>query len=100
MGGLFDENVVGQDPWQRSGEFQSPIPPNTSPTGAIMAFYGTTAPSGWLICDGSSFSSSNYPALATLLGGTTLPDLRQRFPMGKAASGTGSTLGGTGGSKD
>jgi hypothetical protein len=30
----------------------------------------------------------------------TLPDSRQRFPIGKAASGTGSTLGGTGGNID
>jgi hypothetical protein len=30
----------------------------------------------------------------------TLPDMRQRFPIGKAASGTGSTLGGTGGTID
>mgnify|MGYP002814556735 CR=1 FL=1 len=34
-------------------------------------------------------------------GGTfKLPDLRQKFPMGKAASGTGATLGGTGGTLD
>ena len=35
-------------------------------------------------------------------GSTTfnLPNLQQRFPLGKAASGTGSTLGGTGGAID
>lgn len=30
----------------------------------------------------------------------TLPDMRQRFPIGKSAAGTGSTLGGTGGTVD
>jgi len=35
---------------------------------------GTTPPSGWLWCDGASYSSSGiYSALYTALGGTTLP---------------------------
>lgn len=83
--------------------------PYIQPPGAIVAYGGVSAPSGWLLCDGSTFSSVSYPALAGVLGdtfgthsGTTyyLPDLRQRFPLGKAASGTGDTLGGTGGSID
>jgi microcystin-dependent protein len=55
-------------------------------------------------------SRSTYAALFAAIGiaygagnGTTtfnLPDLRQRFPLGKAASGTGATLGGTGGAID
>lgn len=32
----------------------------------------------YLTCDGSSFSAVTYPYLNTLLGGTTLPDLRGR----------------------
>ena len=32
----------------------------------------------YLLCDGSSFSSGAYPYLASILGGTTLPDLRGR----------------------
>jgi microcystin-dependent protein len=32
----------------------------------------------YLICDGSAFSGATYPALATQLGGTTLPDMRGR----------------------
>lgn len=34
-----------------------------------------TAPP-WINCDGTTFSGTTYPALATILGGTTLPDLR------------------------
>src|SRR5882724_7435426 len=32
-----------------------------------------------LNCDGTAFSSATYPTLATILGGTTLPDSRGRF---------------------
>lgn len=34
----------------------------------------TIAP--YLLCDGSAFSAGTYPVLASILGGTTLPDLR------------------------
>lgn len=47
------------------------------PLGAITAYYGTTAPSGYLLCDGSSFDSTAYPALAALLGDNHTPDLRE-----------------------
>jgi len=75
------------------------------PVGGIVAFGGTVAPSGWLLCDGSSVATATYPALSAVIGTTfggggasfNLPDLRQRFPLGKAAAGTGSTLGATGG---
>jgi microcystin-dependent protein len=80
------------------------------PSGAIMAFGGTTAPGGYLLCDGSAISRATYAALFSVIGTTygigdgsttfDLPDLRQRFPLGKAASGTGNTLGGTGGTID
>lgn len=80
------------------------------PTGQITAFGGASAPTGWLLCDGSAVSRTTFAALFAAIGtafgagnGTTtfnVPDLRQRFPMGKAAAGTGSTLGGTGGTID
>lgn len=31
-----------------------------------------------LICDGSKFTASTYPPLRTMLGGTDLPDVRDR----------------------
>lgn len=58
------------------------------PLGAITAFYGTTAPTGYLICDGSSFDASVYPALAALLGGNTLPDLRECVLVGVGTNDT------------
>lgn len=65
------------------------------PVGTISAYAGATAPTGWLLCDGTS--TTGYTSLAALVGATT-PDLRGKFLMGKTASGTGSTLLGSGGS--
>lgn len=79
-------------------------------TGTILGYGGTTAPTGYLLCDGAAVSRSTYSALFAVIstaygagdGSTTfnLPDYRQRFMLGKAASGTGATLGGTGGAID
>jgi microcystin-dependent protein len=64
------------------------------PIGVIEAFGGTTAPTGWLICDGSQVSRTTYADLYAVIGnnfgsgnGTTtfhLPDLRGRFVRGRA----------------
>ena len=62
------------------------------PVGTIAAYAGVTAPTGWLLCDGTS--TTGYTSLAALVGATT-PDMRGRFPIGDNAS---LTLLGTGGS--
>lgn len=74
--------------------------------GTITAFAGSTAPTGFVLADGSCYSTSAYASLYSVIGYTygassgsfCVPDLRGRFPLGLATSGTGSTLGGTGGS--
>lgn len=38
------------------------------PVGVIQMYAGTSAPSGWLLCDGSAVSRSAYSALFTLIG--------------------------------
>ena len=59
-----------------------------SPVGAISAYYGTTAPTGWLICDGTDTTgtsnelSTAYPELYALLGSNVLPDLRECVLVG------------------
>jgi microcystin-dependent protein len=62
------------------------------PYGMVVAFAGTTAPSGWLICDGSAVSRTTYASLFAAIGtvhgsgdGSTtfnLPDYRGRFLRG------------------
>ncbi len=64
---------------------------NGVPTGAIMPFIGTTAPKGWLLCDGSAFTDNATNAnLKALLGSTNTPDLRAMFLRG-AGTGNGKT---------
>lgn len=80
------------------------------PSGAMMMWGAAAAPTGWLLCDGSAVSRSTYAGLFSVIsttfgmgdGSTTfnVPDFRQRFPLGKASSGTGATLGTTGGNID
>jgi len=75
------------------------------PLGAMTLFAGATAPTGWLICDGSAISRSTYADLFAIVsttygaGDTTttfnIPDLRDKFAIGKSGS---KALGSTGGS--
>lgn len=58
------------------------------PIGSIVMYPVSSVPSDWLICDGSTFSATEYPDLNTLLGGNTLPDFSGRFPLGVGNSGT------------
>lgn len=77
-----------------------------SPAGSVTAFAGSSAPTDWLLCDGSTVSQATYASLYAVIGHTygsdpgggnfILPDLRGNIPVGKD-SGTFSTLGGSGG---
>jgi microcystin-dependent protein len=80
------------------------------PSGVIQQYAGTTAPAGYLMCDGGTVSYNTYGALATVLGTTygpitgggdlyRLPDLKGKVPVGKAASGTFAGLNGQGGAE-
>jgi microcystin-dependent protein len=66
------------------------------PTGLISPFGGGTAPTGWLMCDGSSYLRSAYSSLFAVIGtsygsadGThfNVPDFRGRVPVGNDAMG-------------
>ena len=76
------------------------------PVGALFMWPTATAPSGYVLCNGAAVSRADYASLFTVIGVTfgtgngsttfNVPDMRQRFPLGVAASGTGSTLAGRG----
>jgi microcystin-dependent protein len=78
---------------------------NELPTAAIVSFAGSTAPSGWVLCDGSSYDGtiSTYTALWSVLqttyggGGQSsfrVPSLGGRVPVGVKASTSGSGIDG------
>ena len=58
---------------------------NNGITGEIRAFVGNL-PHGWLECNGATFDGNTYPRLKTVLGGTTLPDLRSAALRGADSS--------------
>jgi len=67
----------------------------TIPVGTVVPFAGTSAPSGWLLCDGSSQLRTTYATLFTAIGTTygadtssvfSLPDLRGRGVVGTLGS--------------
>ena len=68
------------------------------PAGTMQMFAGNTIPAGWLLCDGSAISRTNYAKLFSAIGtiygkgnGSTtfaLPNLIDRVVQGAAAAGT------------
>lgn len=78
------------------------------PPGAMTMYAGAVTPTGWLLCDGTSYLQSAYPALFAAIGivfggsatNFNVPDMRQRFPLGKTGAGTGAALGSSGGTID
>lgn len=71
---------------------------NMAPVGCVQAFAGNTTPDGWLLCDGSAVSRTNYASLYEVIGTTygegdgsttfNLPDLADKFIQGNETSGT------------
>lgn len=65
-----------------------------NPVGSVVAFAGSSAPSGWLMCDGALISKTTYASLWAVIGNTYLngrsadannyylPDLREMYIKG------------------
>lgn len=81
---------------------------DTLPLGAILEFSGSTAPNGYMICDGSAISRTTYSDLFDLIGTTygagdgsttfNIPDKRGKVGVGYNSSNTNfNVLGKTGG---
>jgi microcystin-dependent protein len=74
------------------------------PTGAMLEYAGSAAPTGWLLCDGAAISRTVYAALFAVLGtaygagdGSTtfnLPDRRGKFGIGVDGTYTRGSAGG------
>ena len=73
------------------------------PTGTVLAFAGSSAPSGFLLCDGRAVSRTTYTSLFSVIGTTygsgdgsttfNLPDMRGRVAVGSDANSLGSQVG-------
>lgn len=78
------------------------------PTGSVTMFAGSSAPSGWLKCEGQALNTATNPDLFAVLGytfggsGTTfyVPDLRRRFPLGVYGTFSADVLGANDGITD
>lgn len=84
-----------------------------SPVGSIIMFAGNSAPTGWLLCDGSVVSQTTYADLYAVVGATyntgsegagnfRLPDFRRRTGVGAGGTGTatlGNAIGNSGGAE-
>lgn len=90
--GGFEVDGLGQGAW-----------PYVQPVGAVTMYGGSTAPPGWLLCDGSTVSTLTYANLFAVIGHKfnmdvspgsglfRLPDMVDRFPVG-AGAGAGASL--------
>ena len=91
----------------QSGVIETDRLVSTTMAGMIQMFGGSTAPEGWLLCDGSAVSRTTYERLFAVIGTTygtgngsttfNLPNLQGRFPLGSSSS---YSLAATGGSAD
>jgi microcystin-dependent protein len=69
-----------------------------TPVGGVIAYYGNTAPDGWLLCDGTAIPGQ-YTELIALVGANT-PNFKGRVLVGRDAAQTEfDVLGETGGAK-
>lgn len=90
--------------------FPAALASNTIPIGGLLDFAGTTAPAGFLGCDGSAVSRTTYADLYAAIGTTwgvgdgsttfNVPDFRRRAAVGSGGTGSGTlanSVGSTGG---
>lgn len=99
-----------EDRWEFSADSTTFYPVAYTPSGTVNLYAGATAPTGWLMCDGSAVSRTTYSELFTAIGTTygagdgsttfNVPNLSGKVPVGKDSGDTDfDTLGETGGSK-
>jgi microcystin-dependent protein len=112
-GGLA-ANTVGTSQIQNnavtSAKIDSTVTSAISPTGSIVQYGGSSAPTGWLLCDGSAVNRTTYAALFAVVGTTygsgdgsttfNVPNFKGRVAVGRDSGQTEfDVLGETGGAK-
>ena len=99
--------TVGEQGWGTLvNENFDKIDTASSVIGVIQMYAGSTAPNGWLVCNGQAVSRTTYAALYAVIGTTygvgdgsttfNVPDLQGRVPIGVSSS---HELGSVGGSE-
>lgn len=100
--GGADDGSAGKINLAGAAEVSGLLPADNGgvPTGAVMPFAGSSAPTGWLLCDSSAVSRTTYAALFAVIGTTfgagdgsttfNLPGCRGRAVIG-AGQGAGLT---------
>src|SRR5262249_53633802 len=102
-----DKVLIGQVPqddgsrsWLILGEIAAPLSASglAIPVGVIWTYGGSSAPTGWPVCDGSAVSRTTYADLFGVIsttygagdGSTTfnVPNMAGRSPIGVGDSGT------------
>lgn len=107
VGTTDEQAMTNKDMTDESNTFPPSI---TLPAGMVAPYAGGSAPTGWLLADGSAVSRSTYADLFAAIGtsygagdGSTtfnLPNLKGKLPVGRdAAQSEFDTLGETGGEK-
>ena len=72
------------------------------PSGSVIPFAGSTAPQGYLLCDGREVSRADYPFLFSVIGTTygsgdgsttfNLPNLQDKFVQGAGTNAVGTEM--------
>jgi microcystin-dependent protein len=103
VGGIAGDAVLKTTNLNYDTQWSSPVP-----VGTVYQFGGATAPTGYLICEGQSVSTTTFARLFSVIGYTyggsganfTIPNLKGRIPVGlDSAQGEFNVRGEVGGSK-
>lgn len=94
-------------------DLSSSVAQALAPTGSIMQYAGSSAPAGWLLCNGTAYATAAYPALFAVIGSAyntsagqaspgagnfRVPILQGRVPVGlDVGQASFNALGNTGG---
>ena len=106
-GNLVAPSTSGNVLTSNGTTWTSAAAPVSVPIGGLVMWATSSAPSGWLLCNGAAVSRTTYSPLYAVIGTTfgsgdgsttfNLPDYRDRMPIG---AGTTYSANSSGGSKD